>query len=126
MQVKSIVNTCYVLSPTSDPHSFFYNDTTAIAYTVDHLPVDGPRSDIPAINRLALYHYAIRSREDFGEKLKRGSAMGNRRGEAYFQEMDEAAKEVCEEAREACRRWGLVWCDGGGRKEEKRGDGMIE
>lgn len=109
MQIKSIVNTKYALHPMTDPHSFAYIPDYKPT-DIDGNPVDGPVSDYPNVQRLALYHYATKSLEDFKDKVRRGSAMGNRRDETFFDDLMARANETCPEALVLCRSWGLSWC----------------
>ena len=37
----------------------------------------GPKSPTPSHERVALYHYAVKSVDDFQQKMARGSGMGN-------------------------------------------------
>lgn len=119
--IKTIVNTRLALHPTTDPHSFVYSDA-AHAVDAERRRVEGTRNEAmgeawlherraPA---LALYHYVTKSREEYREKMRRGSAMGNRKDEAFFERVRAAADVACPEAVAACRRMKLEQCGGGG------------
>jgi Glycosyltransferase family 92 len=108
-EVKTIANAEYTLHPTSDPHTFVYKDNK-YAVDADKNRVEGGRNPIIRKNwrekhrppKLALYHYVTKSEEEYREKMQRGSAMGNRKDWAYFKRIEEAATEVCLEAKEMC------------------------
>jgi hypothetical protein len=44
--------------------------------------------------------------------MQRGSAMGNRKDWSYFKRIQQAATEVCLEAKEICEQVGLEKCKG--------------
>ena len=116
-EIKSIVNTKYALHPTSDPHTFVYADGK---YLVDAegARIDSSRNVKIGVEwrerqrppRLALYHYVTKSEEEYREKMRRGSAMGNRKDMKYFQRVADAATVVCEEALRKCREMNLMHC----------------
>ena len=43
-----------------------------------------PFKSKPTVNRLALYHYQVKSWSDFKKKMKRGGGDGSRKDEEYF------------------------------------------
>ena len=43
------------------------------AVNTRHEPVKGPKSESVALERLGLYHYSIKSLEEFRKKMARGS-----------------------------------------------------
>lgn len=116
-EIKSIVNTKYAVYPTSDPHTFEYKEDK---YLVDAegVKVEEARNEgISAAWRdhcrhpkLALYHYVTKSEEEYREKMRRGSAMGNRKDWGYFRRIDEASVVPCDEAVTACAQMGLPQC----------------
>jgi hypothetical protein len=116
-EIKTIVNTEYALHPTSDPHTFVYKDDK-YAVDADKNPIQGGRNPFIKKNwvekghppKLALYHYVTKSEEEYREKMQRGSAMGNRKDWTYFKRIEEAATEVCTEAKEVCERVGVEAC----------------
>ncbi|EFN58057.1 hypothetical protein CHLNCDRAFT_142313 [Chlorella variabilis] len=75
-QIKTIANMQY-LARMAGPHDAFYPPGH---FTVNpsREPVVGPLSNGADYSRLALHHYAIKSREDFEEKMARGDVMGDR------------------------------------------------
>ena len=97
-EIKSIVNTKYALKPTSDPHTFVFkdgyfavdNNGRQVQGGVHSLGVESPP-------RFALYHFVTKSKSEYEEKMKRGSAMGNRKTISYFNEIESAANVTCEE-----------------------------
>ena len=48
-----------------------------------------PRQSDPTVNRLALYHYQVKSWSDFETKRKRGGGDGTRKEKAYFIRINE-------------------------------------
>lgn len=116
-EIKSIVNTRYALYPTTDPHSFVYSEGR---HAVDYAgrQVSSTRNPYVSsdwmqqgrIPQLALYHYVTKSEDQFVDKMRRGSAMGNRKDEMYFRKIAQAAVVPCEEARDVCVRLGLREC----------------
>lgn len=111
LHVKSIANTRLVANTSTDPHHFEYLGG-ATAFTTARDPVDGPAAPAVHYEKLALFHYALKSREEYELKMLRGSAMGNYKGMDFFDRVDAAATEQCPQAFEACRRFGLDWCAG--------------
>lgn len=116
-EIKSIVNVEHALHPTSDPHSFVYKEGFH-AVDAEGNVAQGTRN--PAVHaawrergtppRLALYHYVTKSEEEYRDKMRRGSAMGNRKDEGYFRRIAAAATVPCSEALAACARLGLLEC----------------
>ncbi len=114
-EVKAIVNVALTEEPTTDPHTFVYK-RGARAVDPEGAPLAAPGRD-PGVAarwaagrhapRLALYHYATRSEAEFRAKAARGSAMGNRRGWAYFGAVAAAATAPCGEAAAAAARLGV-------------------
>jgi hypothetical protein len=81
----------YIKLPTTDPHHFvFYDDKVAESTHGD--PVPGPSNAAIRGDRLVLFHYAIKSEEDFKRKMKKGGwrvacgrrVVGGRRVEVFF------------------------------------------
>lgn len=121
-EIKTIANTRHALEPTTDPHSFVYADGY-FAVDADGARIHGTRHAAVGeawrrrgqLPRVALYHYATKSEEEFRGKAARGSAMGNRKGAEYFAAVRAAATEACPEALAACRRLEVAgWCGGEG------------
>ena len=116
-EIKTIVNTKYALYPTSDPHTFVY-EQGKYAVDAEKNRIQGSRNHLISKNwvenrqppKLALYHYVTKSEEEYREKMLRGSAMGNRKDWGYFKRIEEAAKEVCTEAMDVCARAGVKQC----------------
>lgn len=116
-EIKTIVHVKYVSHPTTDPHTFVYlNDTFAVDF--QNRRVDGHIDpyiaedwrNLKKAPALALYHYVTKSKEDFSLKTRRGSAMGNRKGWKFYETVERAADQYCNEAVEACARAGLQSC----------------
>lgn len=82
--VKSIVNTKCTEAAADSPHSFKHN-CSAPAVRTDMSPIVGASGDnLPVHDKLAIYHYAIKSVEDFELKILKGSGMRRQRGWDYF------------------------------------------
>ena len=116
-EIKSIVNTKYAMYPTSDPHTFEYKDgkylVDAEGHKVEHARnerISGAWRDEQKSPKLALYHYVTKSEEEYKEKMRRGSAMGNRKDWGYFRRIQDAAVVHCNEAVMACAEMGLKQC----------------
>jgi hypothetical protein len=118
-EIKTIVNVEKAIRPTTDPHTFVY-EQGAVAVDMEAREVEGHINPYVAEDwrlygrapRWALYHYATKSEEEFRNKSRRGSAMGNRKGREYFDGVNAAATERCEEALLTCARLGLKHCIG--------------
>lgn len=54
-------------------------DSFVSAVTTAGERVDGPLSDHVTLDRLVLNHYVTKSVQDFAEKMRRGSGMGNKK-----------------------------------------------
>ncbi len=95
-EIKSIVNTKYAVKPLSDPHTFEYQPGY---YAVDCLKrrVVGGRHPQGIENPplYALYHFVTKSWEEYREKMRRGSAMGNRKTKAYFRHIQDIGTVPC-------------------------------
>jgi hypothetical protein len=96
-EIKSVVRTAHAVRPLSDPHTFEYREGYH-AVDCEMRPVDGGRHpagvrDPPP--KYALYHFVTKSREDYQEKMRRGSAMGNRKAWEYFDTIERLAIEPC-------------------------------
>ena len=72
LHIKTIARPRRTAGVTTDPHHFKYNKPyTAINTAREKIP--GPKSERHVIDRLALYHYAVKSEEEFHAKIARGS-----------------------------------------------------
>jgi hypothetical protein len=97
-EIKSIVNTKYVLKPTSDPHTFTFKDGYFAVDGMGRQVQGGVHSlGVESPPPFALYHFVTKSKSEYEEKMKRGSAMGNRKTRSYFTKIENAANEMCEE-----------------------------
>lgn len=95
-QVKVIANTAHALGIGMDPHHLAYPKGSRY-YTVNEMfqPVTSSRTKTPSHVRVALYHYVIKSREDYGAKVERGSAAGNHKKLEFETAMNNLATAVC-------------------------------
>ncbi|KAL6770892.1 hypothetical protein ACKKBF_B33120 [Auxenochlorella protothecoides x Auxenochlorella symbiontica] len=94
LHVKSIVQPARVAGVTTDPHHLKYVEPY-FAVNTTHDRVDGPKSERQALDRLALYHYALKSEEEYQAKMKRGSGMGNQKTMAFFHYVNNYTTAVC-------------------------------
>lgn len=94
--VKSIVRPACALESATDPHHFYYRDNPeCMPVNTRHELVAGPKSPTPVLERLALYHYAVKSLDDFRQKMSRGSGMGNVKTIAFLEYTDNFTTAYC-------------------------------
>lgn len=98
-EIKSVVNTEFALAPLSDPHTFSYKEGY-FAVDCQGRRVEGGRNPrgVESPPPFALYHYVTKSKEEYRQKMRRGSAMGNRKNEDYFNRIQNISKIPCSEA----------------------------
>ena len=94
--VKVIANTRYVVSTDGNPHTFAYlNGKTAVneAFAV----VPSAFSDPVSTEKVVLYHYTVKSYEDFQRKAdwRIGAGGGTRKDQDFFDNVNEAANATC-------------------------------
>ncbi|KAK9813974.1 hypothetical protein WJX73_007576 [Symbiochloris irregularis] len=97
LHVKTIANVAHTLGPGPDPHQFTFKEGF---FAVDEQmqPVEGPRSEQVHIDQIALYHYATKSRAEYMQKIKRGSAMRNQKTIHFLDLADQEATAECTDA----------------------------
>ncbi|KDD76736.1 hypothetical protein H632_c123p0, partial [Helicosporidium sp. ATCC 50920] len=97
--VKSAVNLRCQAQAWS-PHAFRMTCPPGVHGSVrtDYSPIEGPRGQPPVHHRVAVYHYATKSRAEFALKIERGSGMKRQRGWEYFDYVDAWAVDACYEA----------------------------
>jgi hypothetical protein len=66
--------------------------------------VEGASSERPHYKRLALHHYAVRSRDDFLAAKQRGSGMGETVYSSWYRQVEARAVATCKAGAEAWRR----------------------
>lgn len=95
-EIKTIVNTKFAIQPTTDPHTFVYKNGYGAVDDAGR-PVPGVRNPrkVGDVQAFALYHYVTKSKEEYEEKMRRGSAMGNRKKESYFDMISKIATSPC-------------------------------
>lgn len=69
-----------------------------LAVNSKHEPVPGPKSPAAVLDRLVLYHYAVKSFDDFKQKMARGSGMGNTKTLAFLKYVDNFTDAYCPDA----------------------------
>ncbi|KAL3152497.1 hypothetical protein ABBQ32_001532 [Trebouxia sp. C0010 RCD-2024] len=100
LHVKTIANMKYVAHTSGTPHFFFYNEGKA-AVNEKFEVVEGARTHKNMIDRVAIYHYVTKSKEEFGSKTARGSGMKNRKQVGFFDAIERYAVDDC--------RDGMLW-----------------
>lgn len=100
LHVKTIANMDFVAHTSGTPHFFFYNeDKTAVNERFE--VVEGPRTHKNVIERVAIYHYVTKSKDEFRSKAARGSGMKNHKKEGFFDAIERLAVDDC--------RDGMLW-----------------
>ncbi len=97
LHVKTIANTLYVERASGDPHHFSYMQGK-VAVNEKFVPVDGSRTETNEISRVALYHYVTKSRDEYQNKIGRGSAMKNFKTIEFFDSIEQEAVAECRDA----------------------------
>jgi hypothetical protein len=92
--IKSIVNTDHVQGRGADPHHFEYHEGY-YAVNTDSKRVDGPFNERPTWTGWHLRHYAIKSKEEYELKMKRGAGDGTTKPAFWFDYIDDHTKDVC-------------------------------
>ncbi|KAK9807050.1 hypothetical protein WJX72_012053 [[Myrmecia] bisecta] len=96
--VKLIGNTHFTRYIGATPHDFIF-EPPKFAVTENFERVDGPFSATISMNKVAIYHYVIKSEQDFGVKMGRGSAHGvTVKDWDYFHYVDQQATDDCLDA----------------------------
>ena len=93
--VKTIANLAKVLGPRG-VHAFEYPPNQT-AVNTRHEPVDGPFSSPPDFDEAFIYHYVVKSWQDFVYKAARGSAMKNFKTREFFTLVEQESTAVCTE-----------------------------
>ena len=93
MQV--IANTKYLWA-TVNPHLFLYSNN-ATTVTENFVPLSEPRTVNHSIQQVALYHYVLKSKEEFQQKMDRGSGALNHKTWEFFNGVDAVATVNCTE-----------------------------
>jgi hypothetical protein len=92
--VKSIVNVPHTEGVGHSPHAFQYMPGF---YAVNELEQrrDGAQSTPVSVTRLALNHYCLKSKEEYLQKSKRGSADGGGKGAAFWNSVERLSNGTC-------------------------------
>lgn len=100
LHIKTIANMKYVSHVSGTPHFFFYNEgKTAVNENFE--VVEGARTQKNLIERVVIYHYVTKSKEEFKNKAARGSGMKNHKPAGFFDAIERLAVEDC--------RDGMLW-----------------
>jgi hypothetical protein len=96
MLVKSIVKSSAYASPMS-PYVFQLKDGKAtVGEKGDALKTDGTRVPITH-DRIVVHHYAVKSREEFEERIVRGTPMGQAKDWDYWAHLEASEQVDCNE-----------------------------
>ena len=94
-EIKSVVRTEHAVRPLSDPHTFEYKEGYH-AVDPEGRVVSGGRNPAGVGDpRYGLYHFVTKSKEEYREKMRRGSAMGNRKDMSYYELLERVAVVPC-------------------------------
>jgi hypothetical protein len=84
--IKTIVNTQYVDTADWNPHSSTYIEGYSAVNTDGiAVPAHSPRNTPPTHTGWHINHYALKSREEFEQKMSRGSGDGSSKNINIFQ-----------------------------------------
>jgi hypothetical protein len=95
--VKAIVNVPHTVGVGPTPHNVRYKPGFFSVNTQKERK-DGPFSDPPTFTRLALHHYAVKSKEEYMNKSARGSGTGNKKGLSYWNLVHTRSNATCLDA----------------------------
>lgn len=102
LHIKTIANMKYVAHASGTPHFFFYNEgKTAVNEKFE--VVEGARTHKNMIERVAIYHYVTKSKQEFETKAARGSGMRNHKTEGFFDAINRLSVHDCSQ--------GMPWAD---------------
>jgi hypothetical protein len=94
--IKSIVKSSSYSSPVN-PHKFYLKDGSQTVGEHGDVIKD-PAVRVPITrDRITLHHYAIKSRQEFEEKMKRSNAMGQAKGWDYWDHLEGLPQLECKE-----------------------------
>ena len=102
LHIKTIANMKYVSHVSGTPHFFFYNEGKH-AVNEKFEVVEGARTQKNVIDRVVIYHYVTKSKEEFKNKAARGSGMKNHKPEGFFDAIERLAVDDC--------RDGMSWAN---------------
>ena len=94
--VKVIANTRYVISTHGNPHTFAYlNGATAVNEVFAVVP--SAFGDPVSTTKIVLYHYTVKSYDDFQRKKDWtiGAGGGTRKDQEFFDNVNKAANDTC-------------------------------
>lgn len=98
--VKVIANTEYLAAIGMDPHHVRYTSPLVFTVTEKGQKVTGGFTSYVSVDRIALYHYVLKSENEYKRKMRRGSAAGNHKGLAYFNNLDAISTDTCTRGKE--------------------------
>ena len=100
LHVKTIANMKFIAHASGTPHFFMYNeDKTAVSESFE--VVEGPKTHKNVIERVSIYHYVTKSKDEFRSKTARGSGMKNHKEGGFWDVIERWAIDDC--------RDGMLW-----------------
>ncbi len=94
--VKTIANTDYVWRALN-PHQFSYLDAK-VAVSEDFAPIVGHATASHQSARIAVYHYVLKSRQEYEEKMLRGAGDRSHKDVTFFEDVEAATVDECWDA----------------------------
>ena len=95
-RVKTIANTAYV-HRALNPHQFSYLDAK-VAVNENFAPIVGHATASHQSARIAVYHYVLKSRQQYEEKMLRGAGDRSHKDVTFFEDVEVAAVDECWDA----------------------------
>jgi hypothetical protein len=92
---KSIVKTEFHAGHYSVHQAHLAGNTLTV--DEDGIPITGQFRDPPTKKRIALHHYALKSRQEYQEKIDRSNAMDAPKGWSFWDQVESQAGIPCDE-----------------------------
>lgn len=98
--VKSIGNVRFMKDISkSNPHVVAMMDSNQSLVDENFFRVgEFPRTERPTHQKIAVFHYVLKSKEEFAGKVSRGSPDGGGKSWSYFERIDKDSNTTCQEA----------------------------
>ncbi|KAI5481825.1 hypothetical protein MNV49_000102 [Pseudohyphozyma bogoriensis] len=94
--IKSIVKTDQFLGMIDPHHADMKGNLTTMGELFDPVPPPGYFRYPPTRERIVLHHYAVKSWEEYEQKMRRGSGMDNHKGMAFWDRVEGSVSHVCD------------------------------
>lgn len=93
--VKMFANTRHAIGLLLNPHSLVVKNTSSSPVVNEHFtPFHGPATASASHDNVALLHYILKSKSEFGQKIARSSPTRNTRSWGFFQHYNAQATET--------------------------------